>query len=71
MLIFYRLFILVLLVRGDSTTSTKIDMWARLSFYSGGTFLGNVDSKSNIGMIVALPEAFVEARNIMRRDWDV
>ncbi|SIS64481.1 hypothetical protein SAMN05421786_101710 [Chryseobacterium ureilyticum] len=46
-------------------------MWARLSFYSGGTFLGNVDSKSNIGMIVALPEAFVEARNIMRRDWDV
>lgn len=58
-------------VNGDSTTSTKIDMQARLSFYSGGTFLGNVDSKSNQGMIIALPEAFVEARNIMGSDWDV
>jgi len=58
-------------VNGDSTKSTKIDMQARLSFYSGGTFLGNVDSKSNQGMIVALPEAFVEARNIMGSDWDV
>jgi maltoporin len=46
-------------------------MQARLSFYSGGTFLGNVDTKSNQGMIVALPEAFVEARNIMGSDWDV
>ncbi|WP_137904356.1 carbohydrate porin [Chryseobacterium sp. 2VB] len=58
-------------INGDSTKSTKIDMQARLSFYSGGTFLGNVDSKSNQGMIVALPEAFVEARNIMGSDWDV
>lgn len=56
---------------GDSARSTKIDMQARLSFYSGGTFLGNVDTKSNQGMIVALPEAFVEARNIMGSDWDV
>ncbi|EJL73118.1 carbohydrate porin [Chryseobacterium populi] len=58
-------------VGSDSTKSTKIDMQARLSFYSGGTFLGNVDSKSNQGMIIALPEAFVEARNIMGSDWDV
>ncbi|SHM09436.1 maltoporin [Chryseobacterium contaminans] len=58
-------------VNGDSTKSTKIDMQARLSFYSGGTFLGNVDSKSNQGMIIALPEAFVEARNIMGSHWDV
>ncbi|WP_265130412.1 carbohydrate porin [Chryseobacterium oranimense] len=58
-------------VNGDSTKNTKIDMQARLSFYSGGTFLGNVDSKSNQGMIIALPEAFVEARNIMGTDWDV
>ncbi|MEY8759972.1 carbohydrate porin [Chryseobacterium tongliaoense] len=58
-------------VGGDSTKSTKIDMQARLSFYSGGTFLGNVDSKSNQGMIIALPEVFVEARNIMGSDWDV
>ncbi|WP_294244195.1 carbohydrate porin [uncultured Chryseobacterium sp.] len=56
---------------GDSARSTKIDMQARLSFYSGGTFLGNVDTKSNQGMIVALPEAFVEARNIMGSNWDV
>ena len=58
-------------IGGDSTKSTKIDMQARLSFYSGGTFLGNIDSKSNNGLIVALPEAFVEARNIMGSDWDV
>lgn len=58
-------------VNGDSAKNTKIDMQARLSFYSGGTFLGNVDSKSNQGMIVALPEAFVEARKIMGSDWDV
>jgi len=32
--------------------STKIDFQARLSFYSGGTFLGNVDTKSTNGMIV-------------------
>lgn len=58
-------------VVGDSAKKTKIDMQARLSFYSGGTFLGNVDSKSNRGMIIALPEAFVEARNIMGSDWDI
>ncbi len=58
-------------VNGDSAKATRIDMQARLSFYSGGTFLGNVDSKSNQGMIIALPEAFVEARNIMGSDWDV
>ncbi|SIP86865.1 maltoporin [Chryseobacterium sp. RU37D] len=58
-------------VVGDSAKKTQIDMQARLSFYSGGTFLGNVDSKSNQGVIVALPEAFVEARNIMGSDWDV
>lgn len=58
-------------VNGDSAKTTKIDMQARLSFYSGGTFLGNVDSKSNQGMIIALPEAFVEARNIAGSDWDV
>lgn len=58
-------------INGDSSKSTKIDMQARLSFYSGGTFLGNVDSKSNQGMIIALPEAFVEARNIMGSDWDL
>lgn len=58
-------------INGDSSKTTKIDMQARLSFYSGGTFLGNVDSKSNQGMIIALPEAFVEARNIMGSDWDV
>lgn len=50
--------------------STQIDFQTRLSFYSGGTFLGNVDTKSNNGMIVALPEAFVEARNIMGTKWD-
>ncbi len=51
--------------------STQIDFQARLSFYSGGTFLGNVDTESNRGMVVALPEAFVEARHIMGSQWDI
>ena len=50
--------------------STQIDFQARLSFYSGGTFLGNVDTKSTEGMIVALPEAFIEARNVMGTKWN-
>ncbi|NAW52236.1 carbohydrate porin [Elizabethkingia argentiflava] len=51
--------------------TTQVYMQARLSFASGGTFLGNVDTKSTNGMVVALPEAFIEARNIMGSNWDV
>lgn len=50
--------------------STAIDFQVRLAFYSGnGTFLGNVHSGSINGMIVSLPEAFVEARNIVGSQW--
>ncbi|QES89361.1 carbohydrate porin [Rhizosphaericola mali] len=51
--------------------STAIQFQARLAFYStNGTFLGNVNSGSvNGGLTVALPEAFVEARNIMGSKW--
>lgn len=51
--------------------STQIDMQARLMFYSSGTFLGNVDTNSTDGTIVALSEAFIEARNIMGSQWSV
>jgi len=52
--------------------STAIDFQVRLAFYSGnGTFLGNVHSGSINGMIVSLPEAFVEARNIVGSPWTV
>ncbi len=52
--------------------STKIDFQARLAFYStNGTFLGNVTSGSIGGTIISLPEAFVEARNIVGSKWSV
>ena len=52
--------------------STAIDFQVRLAFYSSnGTFLGNVHSGSINGMIVSLPEAFVEARNIVGSPWTV
>jgi len=52
--------------------STTIDFQVRLAFYSSnGTFLGNVHSGSINGMIVSLPEAFVEARNIVGSPWSV
>ncbi|MXN89716.1 carbohydrate porin [Flavobacterium sp. Sd200] len=52
--------------------STSIDFQVRLAFYSSnGTFLGNVHSGSINGMIVSLPEAFVEARNIVGSPWTV
>lgn len=51
---------------------TAIDFQVRLAFYSSnGTFLGNVNSGSTNGMIVSLPEAFVEARNIVGSQWSV
>ncbi|GLB52108.1 hypothetical protein NBRC110019_11470 [Neptunitalea chrysea] len=50
--------------------STVIDFQVRLAFYSGNsTFLGNVTSNNINGLVVSLPEAFVEARNINGSDW--
>ncbi|EHQ26724.1 hypothetical protein Mucpa_2609 [Mucilaginibacter paludis DSM 18603] len=52
--------------------STRIDFQARLAFYStNGTFLGNVNSSSIGGMVSSLPEAFVEASNIVGSHWSV
>ena len=52
--------------------ATEIDFQVRLAFYSSnGTFLGNVNTGSTDGMIVSLPEAFVEARNIVGSPWTV
>lgn len=52
--------------------STAIDFQVRLAFYSSnGTFLGNVHSGSINGMIISLPEAFVEARNIVGSPWSI
>jgi maltoporin len=42
----------------------------RLGMYSAnGQFVGNVSSRSNDGLTFILPEAFVEARNIMGSKW--
>lgn len=52
--------------------STAIQFQARLAFYSSnGSWLGNVHSGSLSRMIIALPEAFVEARNIVGSHWSV
>lgn len=52
--------------------STDITFQARLAFYSSnGTFLGNVNSGSINGVVVSLPEAFVEAKNIAASQWSL
>ncbi|MGO4911167.1 carbohydrate porin [Leeuwenhoekiella sp. W20_SRS_FM14] len=52
--------------------STVIDFQARLAFYStNNTFLGNVSSGSINGIVTSLPEAFVEAKNIVGSEWSV
>lgn len=50
---------------------TKIEMHARLAFYSGSSFLGAGDTNNDHGMIIALPEAYVEARDIMGSHWNI
>lgn len=58
-------------VTGDKD-STAIQFQARLAFYSThGSWLGNVNSGSLSKMIIALPEAFVEARHIAGSQWSV
>lgn len=50
--------------------STQIDFQVRLAFFStNNTFLGNVSSSSVHGTVTSLPEAFVEARNIVGTKW--
>jgi maltoporin len=52
--------------------STAIDFQVRLAFYStNGTFLGNVGSSNVNGLVTSVPEAFVEARNIVGSNWTV
>ena len=50
--------------------STNVTFQIRLGMYSAnGQFVGNVSSRSNGGLTFILPEAFVEARNIMSSKW--
>ena len=50
--------------------STNVTFQIRLGMYSAnGQFVGNVSSRSNGGLTFILPEAFVEARNIMGSKW--
>lgn len=50
--------------------STNVTFQARLGMYSAnGQFIGNVSSRSTDGLTFILPEAFVEARNIMGSRW--
>jgi Maltoporin (phage lambda and maltose receptor) len=52
--------------------STNVTFQARLGMYSAnGQFVGNVSSRSADGLTFILPEAFVEARNIMGSRWSV
>ncbi len=50
--------------------TTYIDFQVRMGVYpSGGQFLGNVTSRSTDGLTIAMPEAYVEARNIVGSNW--
>jgi len=50
--------------------STNVTFQARLGMYSAnGQFIGNASSRSGDGLTFILPEAFVEARNIMGSRW--
>ena len=50
--------------------TTFIDFQVRMGVYpSGGQFLGNVTSRSTDGLTIAMPEAYVEARNIVGSHW--
>ncbi|WP_321436954.1 carbohydrate porin [uncultured Bacteroides sp.] len=50
--------------------STNVTFQARLGMYSAnGQFMGNVSTRSADGLTFILPEAFVEARNIMGSRW--
>ena len=50
--------------------STNVTFQVRLGMYSAnGQFVGNVSSRSNNGLTFILPEAFVEATNIMGSKW--
>jgi maltoporin len=51
---------------------TKISAQARFAFYTTqGQLIGNVTNKSTGGITTALPELFVEAKNIMGSEWTV
>jgi len=50
--------------------STNVTFQVRLGMYSAnGQFVGNVSSRSNNGLTFILPEAFVEATNILGSKW--
>ena len=50
--------------------STNVTFQMRLGMYSAnGQFVGNVSSRSNNGLTFILPEAYVEATNILGSKW--
>lgn len=54
----------------DGKDSTNVTFQMRLGMYAAnGQFVGNVSSRSNNGLTFILPEAYVEARNIMGSKW--
>ncbi|TXK44850.1 carbohydrate porin [Pontibacter qinzhouensis] len=56
----------------SSADTTAIVFQARIGMYAlGGQYLGNVSTRSTDGLTIALPEAFVEARNIVGSQWSV
>lgn len=53
--------------------SSLIYFQSRLAFYTenGNNLLGNVTNKSTNGLVIGLPETFIEARNILGSKWTV
>src|SRR5688572_14348863 len=56
----------------ETFDTTKITIQSRFAFFtSQGQIIGNVNSNSFGGITTALPELFVEAKNILGSPWSV
>ncbi len=54
----------------NGSDSTNVTFQARIGMYSAnGQFMGNTSTRTNNGLTIILPEAFVEARNILGSRW--
>jgi len=54
----------------NGSDSTNVTFQARIGMYSAnGQFMGNTSTRTNNGLTIILPEAFVEARNIQGSRW--
>jgi maltoporin len=57
-------------IRG--VTTTTVTYYARLSLYSdNGQFMGNVSTRSKLGLTIMFPENYIEASHILGSPWSV